>query len=50
MDSNDIAISRQPIKTYIKAFAARFKWGDQAYYQAINDNDAGFKKAIAAVR
>jgi len=50
MDSNDISLSRQPIKTYIKAFAARFKWGDQAYYQAINDNDAGFKKAIAAVR
>ena len=50
MDSNDIAQSRQPIKIFIKAYAARFKWGDQAYYQTINDDDAGFKKAIAAVK
>lgn len=50
MDPNDISISRQTIKTYLKAFAARFKWGDQAYFQTVNDDDAGFKKAIAVVR
>jgi len=50
MDTNDIVVSKQPIKTYLKAFAARFKWGDQAYYQTINNDDAGFKKAIAAIK
>jgi carboxyl-terminal processing protease len=42
-------ISKQPIKTLIKAYAARFKWGDESYYQTVNNEDAGFKKAIAAV-
>jgi len=49
MDSNEIMISKQPIKTLIKAYAARFKWGDESYYQTVNNEDAGFKKAIAAV-
>jgi carboxyl-terminal processing protease len=50
MDSNDIAISRQPIKTLLKACAARFKWGDEAYFETLNGNDAGFKTAIAAIK
>ena len=49
MDSNEIMISKQPIKTLIKAYAARFKWGDESYYQTVNNEDAGFKKAIAAI-
>jgi carboxyl-terminal processing protease len=50
MDSNEIAISRPTIKTMLKAYAARFKWGDAAYYQTINDDDTAFKTAIAAVK
>ena len=50
MDSNEIMISRQTIKILVKAYAARFKWGDEAYYQTVNNEDAGFKKAIAAIR
>lgn len=50
MDSNEIAISRPTIKTMLKAYAARFKWGDEAYFQTINDEDAGFKMAIAAIK
>jgi len=49
MDSNEIMISRKPIKTLLKAYAARFKWGDEAYYQTVNNQDEGFKKAIAAI-
>jgi carboxyl-terminal processing protease len=50
MDSTEIAISRPAIKTMLKAYAARFKWGDEAYYQTVNDDDAGFKTALAAVK
>lgn len=50
MDSNEIAISRPALKTLLKAYAARFKWGDEAYYQTVNDDDAGFKTAIAAIK
>jgi carboxyl-terminal processing protease len=50
MDSNDILISKQSIKTLLKAYAARFKWGDEAYYQTVIIVVAGFKKAIAAIR
>lgn len=50
MDSNDIMVSKKPIKTLLKAYAARFKWGDEAYYQTVNSYDEGFKKAIAAIQ
>lgn len=45
----DILISRENIKTLLKAYAARFKWGDDAYYKTINANDAVVKKAIEAI-
>ncbi|MDB5017740.1 MAG: hypothetical protein JWQ84_2572, partial [Mucilaginibacter sp.] len=31
------------------AFAARFKWGDSAYFEALNSNDATLKKAVEAI-
>jgi carboxyl-terminal processing protease len=43
-------VSKKPIKTLLKAYAARFKWGDEAYYQTVNNNDEAFKKAIAAIQ
>ena len=49
MDSKEIKTSKPDIKLYLKAFAARFKWGDSAYYRALNCNDETLKKAIAAV-
>ncbi|HEY4326047.1 MAG TPA: S41 family peptidase [Mucilaginibacter sp.] len=50
MDSHELLISGPAIKTYIKAFAARFKWGDNAFYEALNNNDVTLKKAVEAVR
>jgi len=49
MDSNEIKISKDNIKLLLKAFAARFKWGDTAYFQVLNSNDQTLKKAIAAI-
>jgi len=50
MDPTDVMISKSSIKTLLKAYAARFKWGDEAFFQTVNNDDAGFKKAVAAVR
>jgi carboxyl-terminal processing protease len=49
MDPRDVFASKQAIKTLIKAYAARFKWGDEAFFQAVNKDDLGLRKAIAAV-
>ena len=49
MDSNEVKISRGNIKLLLKAFAARFKWGDTAYYQVLNSEDPTLKKAISAI-
>ena len=49
MDSNDVRNSKDGIKSLLKAFAARYKWGNTAYYQAINSDDAALKRAVAAV-
>lgn len=46
MDSNEVKISREPIKTILKAQAARFKWGDNAYFKVINADDVAFKKGL----
>jgi carboxyl-terminal processing protease len=37
------------IKQILKAFAARYKWGDTAYFRVMNSNDPALKKAISAV-
>ena len=47
MDSHELLISRNYIKNILKANAARFKWGDNAFYQVVNGNDEAFKKALS---
>ncbi|WP_074491455.1 S41 family peptidase [Mucilaginibacter polytrichastri] len=49
MDSREIRLARPHLKQYIKAFAARFKWGDDAYFEVINQDDSGIKKALTAI-
>ena len=49
MDPHEIATSAPVIKTLIKAFAARFKWGDNAYFEALNSDDATLKKAVESI-
>jgi len=46
MDSRELLLSKPAIKTTLKAIAARFKWGDNAYFEAINQDDITLKKAI----
>jgi carboxyl-terminal processing protease len=50
MDSSDIMVSKQPIKLLIKAYAARFKWGDEAYFETVNSEDTGFKIAVNTIK
>lgn len=50
MDPGDIIISKPTIKLLLKAYAARFKWGNQAYFETVNNDDVGFKKAIDAIK
>jgi len=49
MDSAEVKTSKSNIKQLIKAFAARYKWGDNAYFQVMNSDDITLKKAIAAI-
>ena len=42
----EVQTSRDIIKTLIKANAARFKWGNNAYYRVLNSNDFTFKTAL----
>jgi carboxyl-terminal processing protease len=49
MDSDEIKRSKANIKLYIKATAARFKWGEEAYYKVINRDDVTLKAAVAAL-
>jgi carboxyl-terminal processing protease len=50
MDSHELLISKPVIKTMLKATAARFKWGANAYYEAINSDDNTLTKAVEAVK
>jgi carboxyl-terminal processing protease len=49
MDSAEIKLSKDNIKMLLKAFAARYKWGDTAYFQVLNSNDIALKKAMSAI-
>jgi carboxyl-terminal processing protease len=49
MDSRELATSKENIKTQLKALAARFKWGDDAYFKTMNANDSVLKKAVEAI-
>jgi carboxyl-terminal processing protease len=46
MDSHEVMLSREPIKTILKAHTARFKWGDNAYFKVVNADDVTFKKGL----
>jgi carboxyl-terminal processing protease len=46
INPNDLRLSKDIIKTLIKANAARFKWGNSAYYRVLNANDTTFKVAL----
>ena len=49
MDSQELLLSKPAIKTMLKAYATRFKWGDDAYFEALNSDDVTLQKAIAAI-
>lgn len=49
MDSQELRVSKPAIKTLLKALSARFKWGDNTYYEVVNLDDVTLKKAVAAV-
>ncbi|HTE00608.1 MAG TPA: S41 family peptidase [Mucilaginibacter sp.] len=49
MDSQEVKVSKDNIRLLLKAFAARYKWGDTAYYQVLNSTDNTLKKAITAI-
>ncbi|WP_374948746.1 S41 family peptidase [Mucilaginibacter sp.] len=46
MDMQDLHTSRNTIKALLKANAARFRWGNNAYYHVLNESDNTFKTAI----
>ncbi|OOQ60694.1 S41 family peptidase [Mucilaginibacter pedocola] len=45
LDARELRISSNTIKTLLKANTARFKWGNNAYFRVLNENDETFKKA-----
>jgi carboxyl-terminal processing protease len=49
INAAEVMMSRDNLKTILKAFAARFKWGDEEYYKNLNANDAVIKKAEEAI-
>ncbi|MDB5031537.1 S41 family peptidase [Mucilaginibacter sp.] len=49
IDPRDLQKSKESIKTQLKAFAARFKGGDEAFFKVINADDAALKKAVEAL-
>jgi carboxyl-terminal processing protease len=49
MDSDEIARSKANIRLYLKASAARFKWGDEAYFKIVNEDDATLKAGVGAL-
>lgn len=49
MDSKEVKVSKDNIKLLLKAYAARYKWGDTAYFQVLNSDDSTLKRAIAEI-
>lgn len=46
----DVQASKETIKTMIKAYAARFKWGDNFYFMVLNSTDQALSKAVEAMQ
>jgi len=49
LDSGQIRQSDKKIRLYLKAFAARFKWGDEGYFKMMNMEDVTLKKAVERI-
>ena len=49
MDSAEVKASKENIKQILKTYAARYKWGDSAYFEVLNSDDTTLKKAIASI-
>jgi carboxyl-terminal processing protease len=49
MDSRELLLSKPAIECYLKASAARFKWGDNAFFQVTNSGDTAFNRAVAEI-
>ncbi|MDT3403818.1 S41 family peptidase [Mucilaginibacter terrae] len=49
IDVRDVTANKAYVKTFMKAQAARFKWGNEWFYRIMNQNDAGVTKAVAAL-
>jgi carboxyl-terminal processing protease len=49
MNSGEVKTSRDNIKLLLKAYAARYKWGDSAYFEVLNSTDNTLKKAISEI-
>lgn len=49
MDAKEVFVAKENIKTLLKAYAARFKWGDEAYFKTVNANDPALKKAVESL-
>jgi len=49
LDSDQIKQSDKKIRLYIKAMAARFKWGDEGYFKVMNQDDATLKAAVGVL-
>ena len=50
MDSDEVGRSKANIKLYLKAMAARFKWGDEGYFRVLNQDDATVKAGVEVVK
>ena len=48
-DPHELLISKETIKTLLKANAARYKWGSEAYFKIVNADDAALKKAVESL-
>jgi carboxyl-terminal processing protease len=49
MDSKEVKTSKEYIKLLLKAVAARYQWGDSAYFEVLNSDDNTLQKAITAI-
>jgi carboxyl-terminal processing protease len=47
MDSHDLLLSKPTIKCILKASAARFEWGDNAFEEVMNAEDPAVNKAVS---
>ena len=49
LESDEIRRSKIKMKLYLKANAARFKWGDIAYFKTLNQDDETLKAAVKSI-